>query len=120
MSQFDDELKKLVGKVKGAEAAVLMGFDGISVAEYKEMKESLPLGDILIEYGRVMLESMKVAQGNNLGALSEMTINTSTQRIVLKVIDANYYVGLFLTPEGNVGQGRYMVGQASLVLKDIL
>jgi predicted regulator of Ras-like GTPase activity (Roadblock/LC7/MglB family) len=119
MSQFDDELKSIVAKVGGAQAAILIGFDGIPISEINEASPNLAVQDIAVEYGRILMEAMKIAQANHLGAISELNFATDSHRILLRVLDSTYFVCLVLAPDGNIGKGRYALSQALPVLKSL-
>ncbi len=110
---FEDQLKALLEKIDGAAAALLMGFDGIPVAEVKLTELDFALGDVMIEYSRLLSDAIKISEGNHLGGLSEFVFSTGGYRIVLRVLNANYFVGLVVRSEGNLGKGRYLLRQNS-------
>ena len=94
---FEAELRSVLERIPGSHAAVLMGFDGIPVAEAKAEGPELAIQDATVEYSRLLSEAMKVAQGHNLGAVNEIVINSDKYRFVFRVLDHQYFVGLLLS-----------------------
>ncbi|MFH1016761.1 MAG: hypothetical protein V1798_01105 [Pseudomonadota bacterium] len=117
---FEDQLKTLLAQVEGAQAAVLMGFDGIPVAEVKESEPSFPLADVMVECSRLLADAIKISEGNQLGALTEFLFSAGEYRIVLRVLNASYFVGLVLRSDANLGKGRYLLRKNSAELASSL
>jgi len=113
---FKKELDNIVSKSDGALAAVLMGFDGIVVAEARGKGVSESLNEISIEYSRIIKEAIKVSQGNDLGELNELVVNTSHHRFVFRVVNADYFVGLLLKSGAITGRGRFQLRKAASVI----
>jgi predicted regulator of Ras-like GTPase activity (Roadblock/LC7/MglB family) len=110
---FEDELRAILSNVAGAQAVVLMGFDGIPVAEAKTDEPPFPLGDVLIEYSRLLSDAIKISEGNNVGGLSEFMVSCGEYKILLRVLNANYFAALVIRADGNLGKGRYLLKQHS-------
>ncbi len=106
---FDEQLRQILTTTDGAQAALLMGMDGISVAEVKGEGCLLSLQEIAVEYSRILSEIIKVAQGNNLGGLTELVIALDKYRLLFRFVNPNYFILLLLSSEGNLGRGRYLL-----------
>ena len=115
-----DELKKIVSSVDGAMGAVLMGFDGIVVSDYKSDQAVEPLMEVAVEYSRLIKETIKVAQGNDLGELKELVVSTAKYRMIFRLVNMEYFLGLFLADTANVGKGRFILIRASPLITEIL
>jgi predicted regulator of Ras-like GTPase activity (Roadblock/LC7/MglB family) len=109
---FDTELRSVLTSVKGAEAVALMGFDGIIVAESRSEGAQVPYQEVGVEFSRVIKEASKVSVGNGIGDLAEMTIDSGQHRFVFRVLNQEYFVLLMLSPDANVGKGRYYLRRA--------
>ncbi len=110
---FEDQLKAILQNVEGAQAAILMGFDGIPVAEVKTENSSFPLSDVMVEYSRLLADAIKISEGNHVGGISELVFSTDEYKVILRVLNAGYFVGLVLLAGGNLGKGRYLLRRNS-------
>jgi predicted regulator of Ras-like GTPase activity (Roadblock/LC7/MglB family) len=106
---FQDDLELLVKETEGARSALLMGFDGIPVAEYRLPEETAPIQDFMVECAQLTSSALKMFQGNQLGNLIEMVLSSGETKLILRVISPEYFVGLFINVDGNIGKGRYLL-----------
>jgi len=106
---FEDELKEIVNSVDGGLAGILMGIDGIAVAEFKKPELQLASQDLMVECGQVLSQAIKLFSGNELGMLEEMILGSREIRLAFRVLNANYFIGLFIRQDGNLGKGRYLL-----------
>jgi predicted regulator of Ras-like GTPase activity (Roadblock/LC7/MglB family) len=105
---FREDLQRICGKVEGAYAASLMGFDGIAI----ETHEARPAGgialqDLLVEYSGIVSQVRQAAESLQMGYASEVSIRTEKLVAVARPLSPDYFVVLTLAPEGNVGRARY-------------
>ena len=117
---FQEELKGFLSKVDGAKVAVLMGLDGIPVAEAKADPASSATQDAVIECSRLLGETLKMAQGNDLGGLQELTMTTQHYRFVFRLINDAYFIGLVLSSDSNLGKGRFTLRAAAADIQSAL
>lgn len=110
---FKEELDSILKQTNGAVAAVLMGFDGIVVAESNKGSAPSSLQDVSVEYSRILKEAIKINQGNDLGELQELTVMSKSHRFVFRIINAEYFVGLILKGDASLGKGRYVLRRAA-------
>ena len=105
---FREDLLAICGRVEGALAATLMGFDGIPV-ETAEVKapEGLELQTLIIEYSGILSQVQRAAEGLQTGKASEVSIRTDKLVAVARPLTPDYFVLLALSPDGNVGRARY-------------
>ena len=109
---FDDQLSQMVSSVDGAQAAVLMGFDGIPVAEAKADASRTSVQETVVEYSRILTEAVNIARAGDLGAVGELVIGTDRYRLIFRIVDPNYFVVLFLSADSNIGKGRFILRRA--------
>ena len=110
---FEAELQSVVDRVDGAQAAALMGFDGIPVAEAKAEGVRVPYQEIGVEFSRVLKEASKATLGTEVGGLHEMVLSTDKNQFLLRVLNDEYFLFLMLSPKANAGQGRYFLRRAA-------
>jgi len=110
---FQETLRSVLKEVEGAQAAILMGLDGIPIAEVKNESASVSLQDLSVEYGQLLSEATKIAHGNQLGSMCEMVFSMDKGTFVLRVVGNQYFLGLLLSHPSNVGKGRYALRRLS-------
>ena len=105
---FETRLKDAVESVKGGEAVILMGFDGIPVDSYETTKK-WDIETVGMEFSVVLKEVRKAAELLNVGPADEMTIRTDKMATVLRVVNDGYFLAMALSPGGNVGKAKYVL-----------
>jgi len=110
---FENSLKEILDRVEGAQAAMLMGFDGIPVAEVRREEPGFSFQDVLVEYAQLVGEGLKIAQAHDLGALDEFVVGSDRLRLVFRVLNPSYFICLLLTEGANLGKSRYVLRRQS-------
>jgi predicted regulator of Ras-like GTPase activity (Roadblock/LC7/MglB family) len=120
---FESVLRTIVEECPGALGAALMGSDGIPIAQIaargaaEDADEVTVLG---VEFGRILDEARKAGDASGAGAALELSVRTERFQVVLHALDAETYLVLALTPDGNVGKGRYLMRRHHLALREEL
>ncbi|GAB4292288.1 MAG: GTPase [Myxococcota bacterium] len=106
---FQAILKQLVASVPQSVAATLMGYDGIAVstATPDEQKSDLDSSSLLVEYSSLLVQIKEAAKMFNSGDIKEVMISTERLTVILRVLTEEYFTALVLTPDANIGYGRY-------------
>ncbi|HET6514745.1 MAG TPA: hypothetical protein VFG09_06245 [Thermodesulfovibrionales bacterium] len=105
---FANILKEVVDKVDGAVSAVIIGSDGIPVQEYATEK-LLNLEDLGAESSAMIRDVNLAAQNLGLGRAEEFSIISDRCGIIMRQINADYYLALVIRPDGNYGKGRFVL-----------
>ena len=108
---FSEILKEAVDKVDGAVSAMIIGSDGISVQEYAPEK-LVDLTGLSAEASAMIKDISTAADNLKLGEAKEFSIISDRCGIILRKINADYYIALIIRPEGNYGKGRYILRTA--------
>jgi predicted regulator of Ras-like GTPase activity (Roadblock/LC7/MglB family) len=105
---FREDLEAICGRVDGALAASLMGYDGIAI-ETAELKapEGVELQTLMVEYSGILSQVRQAAESLQMGKASEVSIHTEKLVAVARPLTPDYFVLLALSPDGNVGRARY-------------
>lgn len=106
---FDDILKEIVEGVEGAFSATLMGFDGITVANYIRSKSAIDIETLSIEYTKIISEVARTAGAIKAGHVREIAITTDNYYVIFEVLPENYFVALLLDSSSSIGKGRYLL-----------
>jgi len=108
---FTEVLRGITEDVKGARGAVVVGMDGIIVEEYTN-EPGMDLQSIGAEYGNILKEVQNASASLRLGQARELAVLTEIADLIIRKINDDYFLALMLSPEGNLGKGRFMVRKA--------
>jgi predicted regulator of Ras-like GTPase activity (Roadblock/LC7/MglB family) len=109
---FRQHIQKLIDRLDGGIAGVLMGFDGIAVDSYAKTGFAASLPDVqtlAMEFSHLVAQARRAVQSHDAGALEEVTIRTDTVTLVIQVLTQDYFLACALLPTGHVGKARYLV-----------
>ena len=119
---FREHIKNLVERLDGGIAAVLMGFDGISIDLYAKSHDStgraLPdIQTLAMEFAHLIAQARRTLQSLDAGALEEFTLRTDTLTLVVRVLTQEYFLACAVLPVGNVGKARYLMRLSAPALR---
>jgi predicted regulator of Ras-like GTPase activity (Roadblock/LC7/MglB family) len=106
---FKEPLQKIVDNVEGGIAGLVMGFDGIAVESYTREGHKMDINTVGMEFSFLLTQVRKAAEILDVGGVNEISIRAEKLVIVMRVLSAEYFLALALTPEGNFGKGRYLM-----------
>lgn len=106
---FRENLRRIVENTEGAVAGLLMGFDGISVDSYSKDPERLDIQTVGMEFSFILTQVRKAAEILEVGGVQEISIRAEKVTILIRVLTAEYFMAMALTPQGNAGKGRYLL-----------
>ncbi|HVO32049.1 MAG TPA: roadblock/LC7 domain-containing protein [bacterium] len=110
---FRDILKTSVDAVDGGLASVVMGFDGISVEEYVKNGSAVDVQTLGVEYSSALTEVRRTADALKSGTVQEVSVVTEGAVVLLRPVNAEYFVALVIAADGNFGKGRYILRRAA-------
>jgi len=114
---FKEALQKIVTNVEGSLGALIMGADGLSVEKYfndEGVAENLDVA--AAEFTSLIRSAAKSGNELALGELREMVVALGRVTFLMRLFNKEYFVVLAMTPEGNLGRGRYELRKAELML----
>ncbi len=106
---FTETLKKVVDNVDGGIAAIIMGLDGIPVDSYSRVPDKVDITTIAEEFSFILGQVRKAAESLKVGATEELSVKAPKLTLVVRMISADYFVAVALSPEGNFGKCRYLL-----------
>ena len=62
-----------------------------------------------VEYGRILDDMRKAADGIGGGRLEESFVGLSNYWLVFRAVDDEFFLVVALTPGGNLGKARYLL-----------
>ena len=117
---FRENIRKLVDKLDGGVAAVLMGFDGITVDSFAKSGHADVLPDIqtmAMEFAHLIAQARRTLQSLDAGALEEFTLRTDTLTLAVRVLTQEYFLACAVLPTGNIGKARYLMRLSAPTLR---
>jgi len=108
---FLEVLKETVDKVDGAVSSMVIGKDGISVQEFIQEK-LVDLTGLSAEASAMIKDVGLAADNLGLGEAREFSIISDRCGIIMRKINADYYLALVIKPDGNYGKGRFILKTA--------
>jgi len=109
---FRENIKNLVEKLDAGVAAVLMGFDGISVDSYAKAGYDGALPDIqtlAMEFAHLIAQARRTLQSLDAGPLEEFTLRAEALTLIVRVLTQEYFLACAVLPTGNLGKARYLM-----------
>jgi len=122
---FEPTLRKMVDGVSGALGIALMGSDGIPISEVQAEAteasgEEAEAGAAGVEFGRVLDEIRKAADGLGAGRLEEVVVGLARCWLLFRAVDEELFLVFALAPRGNLGKARFLMRRHLLELRDQL
>src|SRR6266550_4165614 len=114
---FKEALQTIVEKTDGSLGALIMGADGLSVEKFftDEGREA-NLDVAAAEFTSLVRNASRSGNDLALGELREMIVALGTVTFLMRLFNKDYFVVLAMTPDGNLGRGRYELRKAELML----
>ncbi len=106
---FRENLQRIVEQTEGGMAGLLMGFDGIAVDSYSKDPDRLDIQTVGMEFSFILTQVRKATEILEVGGVQEVTIRAEQVTILIRVLTAEYFMALALSPKGNAGKGRYLL-----------
>jgi len=105
---FRESLQRMVDRLSGGVAGILMGFDGISVESYtKDGEAGVDIQTVGMELAHALGQMRKANEMLDVGSLSEVTLKSEKLTILVCLLNADYFVACAVRPDANFGQARY-------------
>ena len=117
---FRENIKQLVEKLDGGVAAVLMGFDGITVDSFATAGHDDALPDIqtlAMEFAHLIAQARRTLVSLDAGPLEEFTLRAEALTLVVRVLTQEYFLACAVLPAGNIGKARYLMRMTAPALR---
>jgi len=111
-SPFRESITKLVERLDGGVAGVMMGFDGITLDMYAKGGYDGALPDIqtlAMEFAHLISQARRTLQSLDAKALEEFTLRAEALTLVVRVLTQEYFLACAVLPSGSLGKARYLM-----------
>ena len=109
---FREQIKKLVDRLEGGVAGVLMGFDGISIDTYVRTDLGSRIPDVptlSMELAHLISQTRRTLQSIDAGTLEEFTLRTDKLTLAVRLVTPEYFLACAILPAANLGKARYLM-----------
>jgi predicted regulator of Ras-like GTPase activity (Roadblock/LC7/MglB family) len=106
---FRENLQKMIDRVDGGVAGILMGFDGISVEAYARAAAGPDIQTVGMELAHVISQVRRATQALEVGGLREVVVRADSLVVLVHVLNNDYFVACAIRPEANAGKARYLL-----------
>jgi predicted regulator of Ras-like GTPase activity (Roadblock/LC7/MglB family) len=114
---FKEMLESIIGRTEGSLGALIMGIDGIAVEKLlSEAGTDANLDVAAAEFTSVVRSAQRAGNDLGLGNLRELVVSLDDSIIIMRLLSRDYFVVLALSPEGNIGRGRFELRKVELQL----
>ena len=113
---FKEMLESILEHTEGSLGALIMGTDGIAVEKVLGEGNELNLDIAAAEFTSLVRSSQRAGKETGLGNLRELVISLDSAIMIMRLLSRDYFVVLAMSPEGNVGRGRFELRKAELQL----
>jgi predicted regulator of Ras-like GTPase activity (Roadblock/LC7/MglB family) len=117
---FRENIRQLVERIDGGVAAVLMGFDGITVDSFARSGYDGALPDIqtlAMEFAHLIAQARRTLMSLDAGALEEFTLRAEALTLIVRVLTQEYFLACAILPAGSVGKARYLMRMTAPALR---
>ena len=110
---FKEALRSVVDGTDGVLAGLLMDFEGIPVETYARGNPGFDIESVGAEVSVVVKAIQRASEMLEAGATREVAFRSDKLVTLIRVINETYFVAVALSPEGNLGKGRYLLRVAA-------
>lgn len=113
---FKEILESIIEHTEGSLGALIMGTDGIAVEKLLGGGNEANLDVAAAEFTSLVRNAQRAGRDTGLGDLRELVISLDQALVIMRLLSRDYFVVLALSPEGNLGRGRFELRKAELQL----
>lgn len=106
---FREALQSVVDGTDGGLAGLLMDFEGIPLESYARDDAPFDIEIVGAEVSVVVKAIQRATEMLDAGDTKEVAFKSAKMVTLIRVINENYFVALTLSPEGNMGKGRFLL-----------
>jgi predicted regulator of Ras-like GTPase activity (Roadblock/LC7/MglB family) len=117
---FKEALQNAVDGTAGGVAGLLMDFEGIPLESYTRDTNGFDIEAVGAEVSVVVKAIQRATEMLDAGETREVAFKSERMVTLIRVLNDSYFVAMTLTPDGNLGKGRFMLRvMAPRLLKEL-
>jgi predicted regulator of Ras-like GTPase activity (Roadblock/LC7/MglB family) len=106
---FKEALQGAVEGTRGGIAGLLMDFEGIPLESYTKQDNEFDIETVGAEVSVVVKAIQRATEMLEAGATREVSFKSDRMVTLIRVLNESYFVAMTLSPDGNLGKGRFML-----------
>lgn len=106
---FKEALRDVVEGTDGGLAGLLMDFEGIPLETYSRQNAGFDIESVGAEVSVVVKAIQRASEMLDAGATREVAFKSDKLVTLIRVINQSYFIAVALSPDGNLGKGRYLL-----------
>ena len=106
---FAEHLESVVNGVAGAEAGMVVGFDGLAVETFTKQGSELDLEGVGAEISARVRDLIPLSGELGLGDVEEFVLRSSQATILVRVLNEEYCMLVALRSTRDLGRSRYLM-----------
>lgn len=103
-------------RTEGANAGLLMDFEGIPVESYTREESACDVEVVGAEASVIVKAILRTGEMLDVGEMRELSFQSEQMTTLIRIINGSYFLTLTLGPEGNIGKGRFLMRVAAPAL----
>lgn len=112
-AMFKEALQGVVDEIEGGMAGLLMDFEGIPLESYAKEDSAFDIEQVGAEVSVVVKAIQRASEMLDAGDTKEVAFKSAKMITLIRILNENYFIALTLTPEGNLGKGRFLLRLAA-------
>lgn len=105
---FKEAIRDVVEGTDGGIAGILMDFEGIAVDSYVK-GGTFDINSVGAEYSVILKSIQRATESLEAGGAQEVAIQSDKVTTIIRIINEEYFLALTLSPDGNLGKGRFLM-----------
>jgi predicted regulator of Ras-like GTPase activity (Roadblock/LC7/MglB family) len=110
---FKEALQGIVNGTDGGLAGLLMDFEGIPLETYVKDESPFDIEAVGAEISVVVKAIQRAIEMLDAGETKEVAVKSDKMVTLIRVLDETYFLALAMSPEGNLGKGRFLLRVAA-------
>ena len=106
---FAEHIKSVIDGVAGAEAGMVLGFDGLPVETISNDETELDLEGVGVEIAQRVKEMISLSDELGLGQVEEFVLRSSRATILVRLLNDEYCLLVALRSSRDLGRGRFLM-----------
>jgi predicted regulator of Ras-like GTPase activity (Roadblock/LC7/MglB family) len=106
---FEDTLSNAFKRMDGAILCAVIDEEGIPVASYPHESESSEASELVLQVLNELKQTINLIKENNFGNTEEILIKTDRYILLIKPLNANYFLVSVLKTDAISGKARYIL-----------
>lgn len=117
---FKEALRDVVEGTEGALAGLLMDTDGIAVDSYARDGVELDIQLVGMQISSILKDIRRASEELEVGGMREVAIQAEKVTTLVRAVNAEYYVAVAMSADGNYGKGRFLLRMAIPKMLELL